>query len=203
MCHAAGVGTTDTWYNSSTYRQETSKGFWLGERTDQVVQFFENDGSAQLKGDDTHFWPYWINGAHEDDGTRILYYANALIIQALGEDNLPPVYGAFASPAYTFTQEDKDLYYLLPVNETIGNKAYMLKANNNGGLTLESYDWHSALSDNAIAWRIHFNPKTQLYDFENVATKQSITCTNSQVGQSTSNNYKIQLLGSRQNTVNT
>lgn len=203
MCHAAGVGTTDTWYNSSTYRQETSKGFWLGERTDQVVQFFENDGSAHLKGDDTHFWPYGINGAHEDDGTRILYYANALIIQALGEDNLPPIYGAFASPAYTFTQEDKDLYYLLPVNETIGNKAYMLKANNNGGLTLESYDWYSALSDNAIAWRIHFNPKTQLYDFENVATKQSITCTNSQVGQSTSNNYKIQLLGSRQNTVNT
>jgi len=106
MEHAAGVGTTERWYNDATYRQNTSTGFWLGERTDQVVQFLENDNTAHLKGDKTHFWPYGINGAQEDDGTRMLYYANALIVQALGEDFLPPVSGAFASPAYTFIQDD-------------------------------------------------------------------------------------------------
>jgi len=202
MCHAAGVGTTETWYNSSIYRQETSKGFWLGERTDQVVQFLDNDNTAQLHGDNTHFWPYGINGAHEDDGTRILYYANALIIQALGEDNLPPVPGAFASPAYTFMQEDDEVYYLLTANESIRNMPTMLQTNASNGVSLKSTDWKEALSDKSFAWKITFNPQSQTYEMRNVQTNTTLNNNNANVTLSSNTNYKLQLLGSRQKVVN-
>ncbi|MBR5971795.1 MAG: DUF5013 domain-containing protein [Paludibacteraceae bacterium] len=202
MCHAAGVGTTETWYNSSIYRQETSKGFWLGERTDQVVQFLDNDNTAQLHGDNTHFWPYGINGAHEDDGTRILYYANALIIQALGEDNLPPVPGAFASPAYTFMQEDDEVYYLLTANESIRNMPTMLQTNASNGVSLKSLDWKEALSDKSFAWKITFNPQSQTYEMRNVQTNTTLNNNNANVTLSSNTNYKLQLLGSRQKVVN-
>ena len=43
-----------------------------------------------LTGDHIHFWPYGINGAHEDDGSDALYIIQSLIVQALGEDGLPP-----------------------------------------------------------------------------------------------------------------
>ncbi len=202
MCHAAGVGTTETWYNSSIYRQETSKGFWLGERTDQVVQFLDNDNTAQLHGDNTHFWPYGINGAHEDDGTRILYYANALIIQALGEDNLPPVPGAFASPAYTFMQEDDEVYYILTANESIRNIPTMLKTNSSNSVALQNTDWKEALSNNAFAWKITFNPQSQTYEMRNVETNSTLNNNNANVTLSSNENYKIQLLGSRQKVSN-
>lgn len=200
MCHAAGVGTTQPWMNSSIYRQEVTKGFWLGERTDQVLHFFENNNSAQLKGDVTHFWPYGINGAHEDDGTRILYYANAAIIQALGEDNLPPVEGAFASPAYTFTQEDYETYYLLSANEN-GAMPTMLRCDN-GNLSLVANDWKTAIKDDSYAWKIRFNPENQYYEFKSVTAEKALSCANSRVSLSSSDQYRFQLMGSRQNVVN-
>lgn len=200
MCHAAGVGTTQPWMNSSIYRQEVTKGFWLGERTDQVVRFFENNNTAQLKGDVTHFWPYGINGAHEDDGTRILYYANASIMQALGEDNLPPVEGAFASPAYTFTQEDYETYYLLSADESTSMPT-MLKSEN-GGLSLVANDWKTAVKDDSYAWKIRFNPETQYYEFKSVTADKSLSCANSRISLSSAEQYGIQLMGSRQNVVN-
>lgn len=202
MCHAAGVGTTETWYNSAIYRQETSKGFWLGERTDQVVRFLDNDNSAQLHGDNTHFWPYGINGAHEDDGTRILYYANALIMQALGEDNLPPVPGAFASPAYTFMHDDNETYYILTANENIGSIPTMLQATLSNGVGIKSTDWKDALSDNSLEWYLHFNSDSQLYEFRNAQQNVTLNNNNASVLLSMYENFKIQLLGSRQNVVN-
>lgn len=200
MCHAAGVGTTDNWMNSSVYRQETTKGFWLGERTDQILHFLENDNSAQLKGDNTHFWPYGINGAHEDDGTRILYYANALIIQALGEDNLPPVSGAFASPAYTFTQEDYETYYLLSAGQNVSTPTSLRVEN--GNLSVKATDWQTMLKENAYAWKIHFEPETQLYDFRNVSEDKSLSCANSRLSLGSQEKYAVQLMGSRQNVTN-
>lgn len=193
MCHAAGVGTIDRWYNSAVYRQNVSSGFWLGERTDQVLCFLENSDDAHLKGDKTHFWPYGVNGANEDDGTRMLYYANALIIQALGEDFLPPVYGAFASPAYTFTQDDEQLYYLIPANANFGENIKVLKGSDGGNLSLEQKNWASTLADAACAWQIRFNPTTQLYEVKNAATNQLLK---------NGGNDGIQMLGSRQNVQN-
>ena len=109
MAHGIGVGTHNNWSNSSIYRENTSRGYWNGARVDRVLQFLENSSTARLTGDNTHMWPYGINGAQEDNHTMILYYANGLIVEALGEDNLPPTDGAFATPAYTFVQE-------MPVN---------------------------------------------------------------------------------------
>lgn len=199
MAHAVGVGTTDHWYNSDIYRQGTTTGIWLGERTDQVLNFLENDENAHLKGDKTHFWPYGINGAHEDDGTRILYYANALITQALGEDFLPPVYGAFATPAYTFTQEDDNTYYIVPANSTNGNQIPMLKANGNG-VAIGSNSWEAALADPSYTWQIFFDPNTQLYSFVNTQTGKSLANTGNQASLNSTDNYGMQLLGSRENT---
>lgn len=199
MCHAAGVGTTDTWNNSAIYRQETSKGFWLGERTDQILHFLENNNTAQLKGDNTHFWPYGINGAHEDDGSRMLYYANALIIQALGEDNLPPLAGAFASPAYTFVQEDYETYYILSANDALSMPT-MLRMDN-GNFSLKSCDWRDALKEEGYGWKVKFNPTTQLYEVRNEATEKALSH-NGKLALVDSENFQIQLMGSRQNISN-
>ena len=200
MCHAAGVGTTSRWYDDATYRENVSKGFWLGERTDQILQFLENDNEAHLKGDNTHFWPYGINGAHEDDGTRMLYYANALIIQALGEDFLPPVYGAFDSPAYTFIQEDNEYYYILPENGAT-NTPSLLHSNGNG-TELKTSDWKTILNDHAFAWQIQFNPESQLYEFKNILTERALSNNNAQVQLSSKENFGLQLLGSRKKVEN-
>ena len=200
MAHAVGVGTTDHWYNSSTYRQSTSTGIWLGERTDQVLCFLENNENAHLKGDDTHFWPYGVNGAHEDDGTRILYYANALIVQALGEDFLPPVYGAFATPAYTYTQEDDNTYYLVPEGGSLGSQTPMLADDGNGNVVVKNNGLASALNDPSFTWKMHFNPQTQLYELVNNATGKSLANNGSQATLSSSENFGIQLLGSREKT---
>lgn len=196
MAHAIGVGTTDTWYNSSVYRQNTSSGFWLGERTDQILAFLENDNEAHLKGDKTHFWPYGINGAHEDDGTRMLYYANALIVQSLGEDNLPPVSGAFASPAYTFIQDDNEYYYIL----SAGDLSSLLKTNGDG-LQLQKSNWETILKDKSYAWQVKFNPSTQYYEFKNIDSDKSLSYSNSKMQLSENDVFGIQMLGSRENVV--
>lgn len=200
MAHAIGVGTTDTWYNSSVYRQNTSSGFWLGERTDQILAFLENDNDAHLKGDKTHFWPYGINGAHEDDGSRMLYYANALIVQALGEDNLPPVQGAFASPAYTFIQDDNEYYYVLSADDVNGSQFTMLKSNGDG-IQTQKADWKTLLKDNSYAWQVKFAPSTQYYEFKNVESDKDLSMNSARVQLSDNDNFGIQMLGSRENVV--
>lgn len=194
MCHAAGVGTTERWYNSAIYRQETTKGYWLGERTDQVVRFLENDDVSQLRGDNTHFWPYGINGAHEDNGTRMLYYANALIIQALGEDYLPPINGAFATPAYTFAQEEEESYYLLSAE---ANQPTLLQMTADGKIGLQTTDWRNALKDPAYAWNVRFDPSTQMYELRNVGRQSAISHYNTQVQSEAKSSYQLQMLGSR------
>jgi hypothetical protein len=51
---------------------------------------FLTTGSEQsLQGDNLHFWPYRINGAHEDTGEEKLYISHVLIVQGLKEDGLP------------------------------------------------------------------------------------------------------------------
>lgn len=200
MAHAVGVGTTETWYNSSIYRENTSTGFWLGERTDHILAFLENDNSAHLKGDKTHFWPYGINGAHEDNGSLMLYYANALIVQSLGEDNLPPVSGAFASPAYTFIQDDNEYYYVLSADNLNNSEFSMLKSDGNV-MQLQKSDWKSVLNSNSYAWQIRFNPSAQLYEFRNIESDKSLSYNKSQIGLSENENFCIQMLGSRENVV--
>ena len=54
-----------------------------------------------MTGDNTHMWPYGINGAHEDTGSEVLYIGNGLITQALGEDGLPQPEDLPPPPTYS------------------------------------------------------------------------------------------------------
>jgi hypothetical protein len=160
----------------------------------------ENDNNAHLKGDKTHFWPYGINGAHEDNGTRMLYYANALIVQSLGEDNLPPVSGAFASPAYTFIHDYNEYYYILSADDLNGSDFSMLKSDGDN-LQLQKSNWVTVLRENSYAWQIRFNPTTQLYEFKNLESDKALLHNNSKIQLTDNESFNIQMLGSRQNVV--
>lgn len=82
MAHAVGVG------QHSKYN-ELMKGTWQGKRANEILQMMTNDPAAVVKGDSMHFWPYGVNGAHEDDGSDFLYIMNALILQGMKTDGLP------------------------------------------------------------------------------------------------------------------
>lgn len=110
MGHAIGVGQHAIWWDGNM-RANGDRGDWLGDRANEVLRFWDNNPSAVMTGDNTHMWPYGINGAHEDNGSEALYIANGLITQGLGEDGLPPT-GGFSTPAYVFEQEDNVKYYL-------------------------------------------------------------------------------------------
>lgn len=82
MAHTVGVG------QHSKYT-ELMKGTWQGKRANEILQMMTNDPSALVKGDGVHFWPYGVNGAHEDDGSDFLYIMNVLILQGMKADGLP------------------------------------------------------------------------------------------------------------------
>ena len=178
MAHGIGVGTHNNWSNSSIYRENTSRGYWNGARVDRVLQFLENSSTARLTGDNTHMWPYGINGAQEDNHTMILYYANGLIVEALGEDNLPPTDGAFATPAYTFVQDDDTKYYIKNEGDNRGLKTSYLWMNNANRLRWMETTSEDAMSNDSCAWYIHYNPVTCYYTFTNAGTGRTITYSN-------------------------
>ncbi len=83
MAHTVGVGT------HSKYWELMYSGSWHGERANAILQMMTNNSAAVVKGDNTHFWPYGINGSWEDDGSDFLYIMNALILQGMKTDGLP------------------------------------------------------------------------------------------------------------------
>jgi len=171
--HGVGVGTTGEWYNNANLRAETSRGLWLGPRANQVIKFLQNDASATLTGDNTHMWPYGINGAHEDTynpESTILYYGNVFTTHALHQDGLVCSWDVgFATPAYVFQQTDNQKYFL--TSEDAGNVNF-LTVSSTGALRMEGYD--AEQSDN-FAWYITYDPKTSYYIFQNVGTGRYLT----------------------------
>ena len=167
--HAIGVGTHGVWNNAdSPMRSGSGRGDWLGERATEVVRFLENSTTAVLTGDDTHMWPYGVNGAHEDTGSAMLYIGNALIYQALGEDGLPPT-GGFATPAYTFNQEDNIKYYIKNESDEYGlSTSYIVEENNKVVWKVMSGDEASA--DDRAAWYVTYNPVNCYYQLRNAST---------------------------------
>ena len=175
MAHTIGVGTHPIWYGpSSPLRQYGSSGLWLGERANSLVKLLNNDPNAVMQGDNTHMWPYGINGAFEDDGSEFLYTSNALIQQALGEDGLPPT-GGFASPAYTFNQSDTAKYYIKTEDVTLGRNVAFLAENAAGQLYNKVITATAVLMNDSAAWRLSFNPATGYYQIKNVATGKYFT----------------------------
>lgn len=179
MAHTIGVGQHYMWYGpNSPLRQYGGSGGWLGDRTNNVLKFLNNDPYAQLQGDAVHFWPYGINGAFEDNGSDFLYCANALIVEGLGEDGLPPS-GGFATPAYTFDQEDTVKYYLKTEEIKTGRDVSFLAQNAFGQLYSKVISATEVLQNDSAAWYITFIPSTSYYRFKNAATGEYLTYTGS------------------------
>ena len=167
--HAIGVGQHDIWYGgNSPLRAGSGTGNWLGDRATAMVRFLDNNTTSVMTGDGTHMWPYGINGSNEDTDDVMLYMSNALIYQALGEDGLPPT-GGFATPAYTFVQEDTIKYYIKNESETYGLYTSYLVVENSR-VVWKSMSADEALNSDAAAWYVTFDPKKQYYQLRNAAT---------------------------------
>ena len=170
--HGVGVGTHWTW---GTLMQN---GNWTGSRANEVLQFWNNNTTDIMHGDAMHMWPYGINGASEDNGSDLLYYANALIIQGLHEDGLQPTGSTFASPAYTFEHDDSVKYYIKNESAAYGLITSYLAVDGT------AVTWREATSadvaaDDSYAWYLSFDPVAQHYSLRNVATGQWLTLSGS------------------------
>ncbi len=175
--HGIGVGTTPLWYGPSCMRANSSSGLWLGDRVTALLSFWENTYTT-LTGDNTHMWPYGINGAQEDNGSESLYTCNGLLNQALCEDGLIPVgywSGGFCLPAYVLNQEDDVKYYLKNEDTGRGLATSYLTEGTNGQLTWTAMGSDEALADDHAAWYISFTPSNQYYQLRNAATGHYIT----------------------------
>ncbi|MCC4213181.1 hypothetical protein [Leeuwenhoekiella parthenopeia] len=83
VAHTVGVGTHSKW------NELLKGGIYQGSRANQILKLLTQDEDTAIKGDGLHFWPFGINGAHEDDGQDMTYIINTLIIQGMRADGLP------------------------------------------------------------------------------------------------------------------
>ena len=152
-------------------------GTWLGDRVTEVIRFWDNNTNGVLSGDYQHMWPYGINGAHEDDGSDILYIGNSLVCQALGEDGLQHTYKEFAQPYYALDQEDDVKYYIKSESADHGMYSSFLTIDKAGNLIWKAMTTNDALSNDSAAWYFSFTPDNQYYQVRNAATNRFITYT--------------------------
>ena len=176
MEHGLGVIPYSTHWSGDILRSGNGTGEWLGDRVSAFLDFWDGKTGSRLKGDTQHMWPYGINGAHEDNGTELLYTAQSLIMQALGEDGLPPT-GGFCTPAYVFDQEDTTRYYLRSESPNHGLSTSFLVENRLRNLRSVDMTPAEAAANDSCAWHITFNPATGYYQFRNVATGHYLTYT--------------------------
>lgn len=184
MDHTIGVGQHSYWYGpDSPLRAESTRGKWLGDRANAVLQFLENDNTAYMTGDGVHMWAsspsrtclaYGINGAHEDDASELLYIGNTLITQALGEDGLPPT-GGFTTPAYTFEHKDGEKYYIKNEAQSRGRDTSFLIEDESGNLVYKAMSSEEVLLNDKAAWYFSFNPSTGYYRIQNAKTDKYFT----------------------------
>ena len=183
MEHGLGVIPYSTQWSKTILRTSTQSynggtvgsGQWLGDRVSAFLDFWDNTTGSRLNGDYQHMWPYGINGASEDNGTKALYYANALICQALGEDGLEHNYSTFAEPYYSFDHEDDVKYYLKNENEGRGLYTSYLMETRNGQLNVVQMSSDEAAANDSAAWYLSFEPSNQYYTMRNAATGKYIT----------------------------
>ena len=183
MQHGLGLVPYSTQWNKNILRERLDgdgrgSGHWLGDRVSAFLDFWDNTTGSQLNGDFQHMWPYGINGASEDNGKKELYFANAMIGQALGEDGLEHRTNTFAEPCYIFEQEDNVKYYLKNENENYGLLTGYLTTTANGKLKWQNMSAAEAAKNDSAAWYITFTPNNQYYQFHNAATGQYLTYSN-------------------------
>ena len=193
MEHGLGVIPYSTQWSKTILRSSTQNynggtvgsGQWLGDRVSAFLDFWDNTTGSRLNGDYQHMWPYGINGANEDNGTLALYYANALICQALGEDGLEHNYSTFAEPYYSFEHEDDVKYYLKSENEGRGLYTSYLKETTGGQLRVVQMSSDEAAANDSTAWYLSFEPSNQYYTMRNAATGKYITYNGSRFAAAT------------------
>ena len=193
MEHGLGVIPYSTQWSKTILRSSTQNyngsnvgsGQWLGDRVSAFLDFWDNTTGSRLNGDYQHMWPYGINGASEDNGSKALYYANALICQALGEDGLEHNYSTFAEPYYSFEHEDDVKYYLKNENEGRGLYTSYLMEGNGGQLKLVEMSSDEAAANDSTAWYLTFEPSNQYYTMRNAATGKYITYNGSRFAAAT------------------
>lgn len=82
--HTIGSGQSSMWTNTLI-----QNGIYTGKSANLALQKATNDTSAQLRGDAQHWWPYGINGAHEDTGRESDYIITTLIMEGFKRDGIP------------------------------------------------------------------------------------------------------------------
>lgn len=209
--HGVGVGTTDRWYSNSNLRADVSRGLWLGPRANDLLHFFEDapKGTLSVTGDGTHMWAtkldsnfkgtllnYGINGAYEDSGSKLLYYANAMMTEYICEDGLnPTVKYQNGVPCYVFDFEPEKKYYIVSEDEDHGlfNGGFMRVNENNEVI------WSVAAPSDSAAWSIEYDLETGYYHFKNVATNEYINTANRSIKTiaDRENKTEIQLMPAR------
>lgn len=185
MAHGVGIGTHDPYWNPEM-RANGDRGVWLGDRVTEVIRFWEDSPTATVTGDNVHFWPYGINGAHEDNGSDALYIIHALLIQAFGEDGLPPS-GGFASPSYQLNQETDVKYYIKNESADYGLYTSYVTELSDNTVTWQEMSRAEALVNDRAAWYVSFNPINSLYIFQNVSTGHYLTFKTATASMSTTN----------------
>ncbi len=181
MLHGVGViPWADTEWSRHNLRSGVNgdgygTGYWLGDRVTEVVRFLQNSTTAQLNGDYQHMWPFGVNGASEDTGEQVLYIANGLTCQALGEDGLQHTSSLFAEPYYAFDQEDNVKYYIKNESADRGLNTSYLLPNAAGLLKWREMTAAEAAQNDSAAWYVTFTPANQYYQLRNAATGQYMT----------------------------
>ena len=170
MEHGLGVIPYSTQWSGSVLRSGNGTGYWLGDRVTEALCFWDNSSTSRLNGDTQHMWPYGINGAHEDNGSEVLYLGNAMLCQALGEDGLEHTGNHFADPYYAIDVEDNVKYYLKNENEDRGFYTSYLVENEDGTLTWKEIALADLASQDEAAWYITFTPENQFYQLRNAKT---------------------------------
>lgn len=174
MQHGLGLVPYSTQWSKNILRERLDgegrgTGLWLGDRVKEFLHFWDNNTTTVLNGDYQHMWPYGINGASEDNGSEMLYIANAMLCQALGEDGLEHTSNHFADPYYSFDCKDGVKYYLKNESTDCGLYSSFLTIN---GAQLEWTEMtnEEAANDDNAAWYITFTPGNQFYQLQNVGT---------------------------------
>mgnify|MGYP002624320893 CR=1 FL=1 len=183
MEHGLGLVPYSTQWSKDILRSRLDgegrgSGYWLGDRVSAFLDFWDNKTGSQLNGDYQHMWPYGVNGASEDNGSLELYYANALICQALGEDGLEHTYSTFADPCYIFNHEDDVKYYIKSEAADRGRYTSYLVPTAAGTLQWHQMSADEAARNDSTAWYITFTPSNQYYQLRNVATGRYMTYNN-------------------------
>ena len=145
-------------------------------------------------------WPYGINGAGEDNGSPILYRANALIVGALAEDGIVTPNMDFKRPAYSFTQDDEQRYYLKSESPARGLATSFLRQRSSTAVALTEMSADEAFDNDSCAWYVAFDPATCYYTFKNVATGKYLSIGHSGSLSASASNGTYQLMGSRNQT---